>query len=127
MENFKHSAMHQFRVNKTDLLSALNKNLETHRDNFLEAQEAYKQRVVQELEQALKDAREGTKIRTAFNLPQPTDHTDDYKSAIRRLEMCIDDTITIDEDAFNQYVMDQWGWKHQFAAIANTYTGKSYK
>ncbi len=37
-------------------------------------------------------------------------------------EMSIDDTITLSEDEFAMYVMDQWRWKQSFTESTLVYT-----
>ena len=37
------------------------------------------------------------------------------------LELSVEDTIELEDDIFNQLVLDEWTWKHQFVASASLY------
>jgi hypothetical protein len=101
-------------INKLELFNILVENRERHRDTFLRAQAGYRERMIEEFERRLKDARDGLRIDTSFGMPVPEDHTDDYDREIRMLEMEIDDTIRLSAHEFDRYVMDNWGWKASF-------------
>ncbi len=121
----KFSNMDSVKVNRNELLSALKINKEEHRKTFLDAQEGYREDVIDELDRMLKDAREGKKIKRALVLPEPKDHTSSYETAIRMLEMCVDDIIEITDHEFQQLVMDNWNWKADFVGTASNYTNRS--
>ncbi len=109
-------------VKKAELLESLRKNREAHRTTFLDAQKGYREAVIKELDQMLADAREGKNIRKSVELPTPYDHTSDYDRVIKMLEMCVHDEIKITDSQFQQFVMDDWKWKQQFADVASGYT-----
>lgn len=117
----KFSTMHEIKIKKDELLKATKANKESHRAAFLKAQEGYREEVIKELDRMLKEAREGKKIQRFINLPEPHDHTQEYETVIRMLEMCVDEEIEISTGEFNQYVMDDWGWKADFTATASNY------
>lgn len=106
--------MEMIKVKKTDLLTTLKKNLDKHREIFLEAQAGYRKMAITEIEKLLEDARKGHKIRRSISLIEPVDQSRDYVRVIRMLEMSVDKTIELAEHDFMQYVMDDWSWKHQF-------------
>jgi len=111
-------------VKKQDLLTALKKNLETHRATFLDALEGYKASVIEELELSLKEAKAGKRYRKIIQFEEPWDHTKEYKRVIAMLEMSISEEVKISEMEFAQYVLDDWGWKEQFATVTSGYAGK---
>jgi hypothetical protein len=37
------------------------------------------------------------------------------------LELSVDEVLEVEEDVFNQLVLDEWGWKHNFAATSAMY------
>jgi hypothetical protein len=43
-------------------------------------------------------------------MPEPVDHTSDYDRVIAMLNMSVDSEIELDEDQFECFVLDQWGW-----------------
>ena len=53
---------------------------------------------------------------------RPISYEDSYTRAIRMLELSIEEVIEVEEDIFNQLVLDEWQWKHAFTA-----TGALYK
>lgn len=113
-------------VRKEELLKKLKENRLNHRSIFEEACEKYREAAIRELDNMLSDAKANKKIRKVLALEEPQDHTKDYDRVIVMLEMCTKDEITISEEEFTKYVMDDWTWKHQFTSNATSYTGKSY-
>lgn len=114
--------MREMTMRRDDLLDHLRENLETHRATFLKAQEGYRRAVIEELDRMLDDARSGRLIRRAISLPEPEDHSGDYQTAIRMLEMSVGDEITITVDDFEKLVMDNWGWKGRWHETTSSYT-----
>lgn len=114
--------MHSMPMQRNKLLTALRENMEKHRTTFLEAQEGYREAVIEELDRMLSDARAGRQIRRGISLPEPEDHTDDYLQAIRMLEMCNTEVIIVTSDDFQRLVMDDWGWKRGWVATTSNYT-----
>jgi hypothetical protein len=37
------------------------------------------------------------------------------------LELSVEDTIEVEEDVFNQLVLDEWAWKNAFVASGALY------
>lgn len=109
-------------VKKDKLLEIMKKNRETHRAFFLKAQEGYRVMVIEELDRMLKDARNGKRIRQHVELDEPVEHTKDYDRVISMMEMSIADEITVSENQFSQYVLDEWGWSHQFTTTNSKYS-----
>jgi tRNA A37 N6-isopentenylltransferase MiaA len=109
---------------KVEILAALRKNRDAHRDIFLAAQNGYRKEVIAELEKSLKDAREGRNVQTTIELEAPEDHTKDYDRIIRMLEMSVKDEIEVSELQFQQYVLDDWTWKFHFASNSARYVGR---
>lgn len=100
-------------VKKDELIAAVQKNRETHRSEFLRAQEDYRETVIAALDDALAAARNKKPFirEKLIELVPPQDHTSDYDRAIRMLTMSLADQIVISEHQFAQYVLDDWGWK----------------
>lgn len=110
-------------VKKDELLAAIKKNRDGHRAAFEIAQTGYRTAVIEELDRMLKEARDGKRIRRSVELVEPQEHTKDYDRVIRMLEMSQADTISITEKQFAQYVLDEWGWTHEFIATSSRYSG----
>ena len=114
--------MQSVTIKKAELLAALTENRTAHRAIFLEAQEGYRVEVIKQLDEFLKDAREGRKITSCVEFQEPIDQTKDYDRAIKMLEMSIDDEIKLSEQDFRAYVMDDWSWKEQFLFSNSAYS-----
>ena len=117
--------METVKVNKAELLEKLTGNRKKHRENFLKAQEGYRAEVIEQLDKALQDARDGKKINTFFQLPAPQDQTPEYDRAIKMLEWAIGDEIELSEIDFSQYIFDNWHWKQQWTASNTVYMARS--
>jgi hypothetical protein len=102
------------------LLTKVRANREAHRELFLKAQDGYRKLIIEELDRMLAEAKAGRRISRSINLAEPTDHTSDYDRVVAMLEMSVEETITLDAQDFDQYVMDNWDWS-SFALSTNTF------
>lgn len=116
--------METVRVKKDQLLSKVRENRRAHRDLFLKAQEGYREKVIEELDIMLRDAREGKKIRRGISLPEPIDQTRDYDRVVAMLEMSVDEYIELNPTEFAQYVLDDWQWKANTMHINSSYLAR---
>lgn len=114
--------MDKVTVQRAELLETLRKNREEHKQIFEEALAGYRTEVVRVLEARLADARQNRRIDLRISLVQPVDQTKEYDRAIRMCEMSVDDTIELSNEAFANYVMDDWSWSHQFLSANSTYS-----
>lgn len=117
--------METLKVSKAKLLGILKENRRTHRQLFLEAQVVYKAAVISELDQMLKDARDGSKIRKHVNMAAPEDHTDDYDQLIGLLELAEDATIDLDAVEYSNYVRDKWAWSAKANRLNQAYSSSN--
>jgi hypothetical protein len=114
--------MEEVTVDKEDLLTRLRANRDAHRTIFSEAVVGYRDAVITALERHLDEVKNGTVRTITVNLPEPEDHTKDYDRIITMCEMNVKDQITLTQDEFAQYVMDDWRWKRQFLASNSAYS-----
>lgn len=115
----------QVTVDKNKLLSMMRTNLTKHREQFLEAQEGYREEVIKRLDSMLQDARDKKKhIRVVVELEAPEDHSSEYETNIAMLEWSINETLTITQQQFNQFVLDKWGWSDRFRGTNAVYSKK---
>ena len=103
--------MKTIKVSKEKLFAKLHENREEHRQVFLRAQKGFRAEVIEQLDKALKDAREGKRFQTSFQLPAPVDQTPEYDVAIDMCGWEIDKEIELSQEEFRQYVLDDWVWK----------------
>lgn len=109
-----------------ELIEVLEINRDRHRSVFLKAQDKYRERVIAELDAALKSTRQRkgsphALIVALMQMPEPQDHTGDYDREIKMLKMHTEPKITVTRQEAEQYIMDQWHWSPAFAATAQAY------
>jgi len=125
MELLRRNVMHAVKVNRIELLGIVRGNLEKHIKEFNESVEDYKAAAIKLAEANMELAKSGEldKIAKMRTVPQkPVSYEQNYNRAIRMLELSVDETIEVEEDVFNQLVLDEWSWKNSFVA-----TGALYK
>jgi hypothetical protein len=104
-----------------DLVEA---NKERHLATFDKAAEAYKTKVIERMEENLRDARRGKWPSTVIALAQPMNQSEDYKRILAMLSAMHaagEDKIELSEQDFNQYVLDKWSWKGHWSEINTAY------
>ena len=117
--------MDSITVNKQNLIETLRGNRDQHRDIFEQAQVVYRAKVIEELDRALDDAKNGRKVIRFINLPEPEDHTADFDTAIDMLEWDTADTVTLDRRDFKRFVQNKWEWEASFAGTTMTYAAEA--
>ena len=116
--------MHAIKMNRVELLDIVRANNIKHVAEYLESVEDYKKLVLKIAQHNLKlaksaDLEEFKKMKTMPAAPQS--YEDSYKRATRMLELSIEDVIEVEEDVFNQLVLDEWSWKRGFTAATMSY------
>lgn len=108
--------MENITVPKEKLLTTIRENHAEHRNQFLAAQDKYRERVIAELDVRLEAARTGGRIDLGFALPEPVDYSDSYNTAIQMLEWETAEEIVLSEQDFQRFVLNKWEWARAFAA-----------
>jgi hypothetical protein len=124
MENIKRNVMNSVKMNRIELLKIVRENQKQHIQQFEESVADYKELVIRITKTNVKLANTGDldEIRKIKSLPaSPISHEKEYSRAIRMLELSVEDIIEVEEHVFNQLVLDEWGWKQQFTAMATSY------
>lgn len=106
--------MRDITVRCAELAEKVLTNRARHRTKFLKAQEAFRARLIEELDRRLADARNGLSVNLYIDLPEPKDHTADYDRVLEMLAMHIEENIDLSERDVQMYVQDDWGWKKEF-------------
>lgn len=117
--------METVKVKKVRLLEKLKANREVHRANFLKAQDGFRQEVIEQLDKALQDARDGKRFKTSFTLPAPIDQTPEYDTAIEMLSWEVGEEVELGQQEFRQYIFDDWHWKQQWLHSNTAYMARS--
>ena len=118
----KEVRLNNVNLDKRELRSVVQTNRDNHRALFEEAMEGYKRLVVRELERKISDVERGIQIDHRIQLEIPEDHTKDYDRVLKMLDMSQDTSIELGERAFDQYVMDNWGWSEEFNTSSQFYS-----
>ena len=116
--------MRSVKLDKKELLGIVRANKEKHIEQYNEAVADYKAAAIKLAKENLKLANTGDleKISKIKAMPSvPTSYEDNYERAIRMLELSVDSIIELEEHIFNQLVLDEWQWKHQFAVASALY------
>lgn len=124
MENIKRNVMQAIKMTRTELLKIVIENKAKHISEYNEAVEDYKKLVLQISKDNLKYAKEETleSFKKIKSIPTPpVSYEDSYKRAIRMLELSVDEFIEVEEEVFNQLVLDEWSWKRNFTVAAASY------
>ena len=109
------------KIEKNRLIATVRENRDTHRDQFLAAQEKYRERVIEVLDERLAAARRGDRINVHISLPTPVDYTSEYDQALSALEWEVEDHVHLSQTEFNRLVLNDWEWKQNFAATSLSY------
>jgi hypothetical protein len=124
------------KMNREKLVETMKTNLEQHIKTYNKAVQEYlldlddaMSKNARTTRKAIASAKESGKIENLWvdykNLPQkPTSYEDQYVVKIAMFDNSADPTIELDEQEFKQYMLDQWGWKNQFAATTASYINK---
>ena len=118
------NAMRSVKVEKAELLKIVRDNQKKHIKEYDESVKDYKKAAIKIAKEHVELAKTGDleQIAKIKAMPsKPTSYEKDYDRAIRMLELSVDDTIELEEDIFNQLVLDEWTWKHQFVASGALY------
>jgi len=125
MENPRRNAMRSVKVEKSELMSILQENKKKHIKEYDEAVKDYKKAALKVAKEHVELAKSGDldQIAKIKAMPQrPFSYEDSYNRAIRMMELSVDNVIELEEQIFNQLVLDEWSWKNAFVA-----TGALYK
>lgn len=116
--------MRSVKIEKKKLLGIVRENKEKHINDFNESVADFKALAIKITNTNLELVNSGdlAKISKVKVIPQaPVSHEKEYDRAIRMLELSVEDTIELEEDIFNQLVLDEWTWKNAFTASSALY------
>lgn len=116
--------MNSVKINRLQLLVIVRENREKHIKEFAESVEDYKKAAINVTQRNLELANTGDieQIAKIKGMPQkPASYEKEYDRAIRMLTLSVEDVIDLQQDIFNQLVLDEWLWKNAFVAAGSMY------
>ncbi len=118
--------MNGVKLTKGELLENVKANLDKHNADVAEALSLRRETIAKSFEKQLKEMEFDVDFQPKEHLsfPMPKDHSEDYKKAIRMIEMTTDEVIELTESQFDKLVMDNWGWKSDLIAASSVYGKK---
>lgn len=139
------NTLSNIRVSKVDLLRILKENLDAHNEVYNASYQAYLEAKRAEIEEGIsslsrleallkgkleKLEEDGVnsqdivattdKLRFLRSI-KPVSHEKDYTTAIKKIELSVDDEFTLTDNEFDAYILNEWEWKSSFIANATTY------
>jgi hypothetical protein len=118
------NAMRSVKMKKDELLMIVRQNKIKHIAEYDEAVNDYKTLTVKITKENAKLANTGDleKIKEIKGIPSaPRSYESDYNRAARMLELSVEDVIELEDDVFNQLVLDEWSWKQSFTVSNSSY------
>ncbi len=114
------------KIKKEELLSVLKDNLEKHIKDVAEAIELRRNNIINIFDKVSERIESDITYVPSdnFSFPKPVDSSNDYRTAIRMVEMTQDKIIELNERQFDKLVMDNWEWKRNLVSTSALY-GKS--
>jgi hypothetical protein len=109
-------------VKKDTLLATLQENRERHKKIVAEAREGYLKKAEAALRSRLDKIKSGKIDALVFGLSVPVDQTKVYDTAIRLLEVDINDEMELTPSQVRNLVMDEWDWTEHFAMTNSAYS-----
>lgn len=106
--------MHNVTVEKKQLLETLKANREKHINTFEQVLSDYRDEAVRLLEEHIDRIRNGNVEKVSVTLPPPKNYETEYDKAIAMVEWSQDTLIDLEDHVFEQWVLDNWHWKHEF-------------
>ena len=105
------------------VLETLKTNREQHIEIVKEATQGYKVALRKELNSKLAQLDAGKWPNTHSALAKPQSYVAEYDSAIEMLGMTSDETLELDQSAFQCYVLNKWAWMGGFLTSNSQYSG----
>lgn len=111
---------------RSNLLNIIKENRDRHEATFTEAFANYRRAVADWHRDQLEilgdaDPAEIEVLATSFRMPAPEQHTEDYDRVIRMLELTDQPVISLEQNEFQQYVLDEWNWSGGFLRSTSFY------
>jgi hypothetical protein len=110
--------MKEITVKKEDLIEAIESNMQKYKELYAAMKTKYFENSRELLYDAISKIEAGSEKRVIIDLHLPTNQEDGYKNVISMLKMDVSDTVTLDQNEYAKYVLNEWNWKKEFVASA---------
>ena len=115
----------EVRVDRAKLLETLKENKAKHVAEYDSAVEKYREAAEKALRKRAIEIRDGKTLRKEVeDLPEPRSFAGEYDRAIAMVDWSEDEQLSLDEQDFRAFVLDEWNWRGQFAAATSTYNNR---
>jgi hypothetical protein len=124
MRNKRKNVMNSVKIDRDQLKTIVLENKQKHVAEYIEAVNDYKTAVLKIAKDNLKLAQTADmdKFKQIKSVPTPPQsYENDYNRAIRMLELSVETVIELEDEIFNQLVLDEWNWKFNFSLSNSTY------
>lgn len=115
--------MRNVHIEKAKLKDIVAQNREKHLAEYKAGKAAFKVLVLEKLDdlRARVQTNDDFSATELVRLQAPASHEKDYDRVLRMLDLEEDAVITLDDEAFRNFVMDEWAWTEHFTATNKLY------
>lgn len=108
---------------KKMVLEKVRENRNGHAKIVEEARVGFVEKAALMLTAELEKLKKGKTQELSVHLSSPADHTREYDTVIKMLEMHTEPTITLGGEEVRMFIEDNWDWSDQFLAVNAAYSG----
>ena len=120
-----HGITMKVKCKTVDVIDFLKTNRDKHAKIVEEARKGYVERAQKALTKKLQAIKEGHIVSLHIDLMPPQDYTRTYDTAIKMLDMHMENTIELTAAEVRQFVEDDWGWQENFLISNSTYSASA--
>lgn len=113
--------MNNVKMKKDDLLVIIKQNRRSYIEDLRKAEAEFLSSTAAELERILRELNTKKLDAVHLNVHSPTDHTSEYDSVIRKLELTVLDEIELSDTDFTNFVENKWTFVRQLEAVRASY------
>jgi hypothetical protein len=110
--------MKEIIVDKAELITAIESNLEKYKKLYSQVCEDYFVVTTHKLQNALLSLEKKEEHDCYLSFTFPKNQENSFHKIIGMLKMHISDTIVLDESEYSKYILNEWDWKRSFIDIA---------
>lgn len=113
--------MREVKVKRDAVLERVRSNRLQHRGQYEKAFAGWRREAIAVQEENIQALKSGARRFVISVDSAPEDHTKDYDQVVEMMTMSVDDTLTLDNATFRQYVLDDWHWKDSWTVSNSKY------